>query len=124
MKYILKFIYSFILFGFIFSAQSEIKNIKVSGNVYRETESIPLEGANVMFTNQDDKMFGASTDRFGAFVITNLKPDLYNITISYIGFQDYKENIDLKSGQQYIVNATLSVESILMTKLEIISNID
>ena len=121
MNYIIKFLYSCIFIGFTFSLDSDIK---VSGNVYRETGNIPLEGANVLFTNSKNKTFGASTDKFGAFVITNLKPDLYSITISYIGFQDYKKDIDLKSGQQYTVNATLSVESILMTKLEIISNVE
>ena len=121
MNYIIKFLYSCIFIGFTFSLDSDIK---VSGNVYRETGNIPLEGANVLFTNSKNKTFGASTDKFGAFVITNLKPDLYSITISYIGFQDYKKDIDLKAGQQYTVNATLSVESILMTKLEIISNVE
>ena len=115
-KYILSFCISFtILIG------STIE-ISVSGTVIRENNNAPLEGANVVFVSEGGEEFGASTDVSGKFNLNNLPSGKYNVTISFIGFQDYKENIILDDNKTYTINASLNIQPIIMAKLEIISD--
>ena len=44
--------------------------------------------------------------------------------VSFIGYEDYRENIKILKGKIYNVNVTLNIEPILMAKLEIISELD
>ena len=115
-KFILSFCTSFtILIG------STIE-ISVSGTVLRESNNVPLEGANVVFVFESGEEFGASTDVSGKFNLNNLPSGKYNVTISFIGFQDYKENIILDDNKTYTINASLNIQPIIMAKLEIISD--
>ena len=115
-KFILSFCISFtILIG------STIE-ISVSGTVIRENNNAPLEGANVVFVSEGGEEFGASTDVSGKFNLNNLPSGKYNVTISFIGFQDYKENIILDNNKTYTINASLNIQPIIMAKLEIISD--
>ncbi len=115
-KFILSFCISFtILIG------STIE-ISVSGTVIRENNNAPLEGANVVFVSEGGEEFGASTDVSGKFNLNNLPSGKYNVTISFIGFQDYKENIILDDNKTYTINASLNIQPIIMAKLEIISD--
>ena len=97
-------------------------NVSVSGKVLRENNNAPLEGANVVFVSEAGEVFGASTDVSGKFNLENLPSGRYNVTISFIGFQDYKDNIILDDDKIYTVNAALNIQPIIMAKLEIISN--
>ena len=63
-------------------------NVSVSGKVLRENNNAPLEGANVVFVSEAGEVFGASTDVSGKFNLENLPSGRYNVTISFIGFQD------------------------------------
>ena len=115
-KFILSFCISFtILIG------STIE-ISVSGTVIRENNNAPLEAANVVFVSEGGEEFGASTDVSGKFNLNNLPSGKYNVTISFIGFQDYKENIILDDNKTYTINASLNIQPIIMAKLEIISD--
>ena len=115
-KFILSFCISFtILIG------STIE-ISVSGTVLRESNNVPLEGANVVFVFESGEEFGASTDVSGKFNLNNLPSGKYNVTISFIGFHDYKENIILDDNKTYTINASLNIQPIIMAKLEIISD--
>mgnify|MGYP003329897147 FL=1 len=97
---------------------------KVSGTVYRNEKNIPLQGANVIFKGQSGDEYGASTDNNGMFNINEISPGDYNIKISFIGFEDFSKSILIESGKVYKVDAILSIEPILMAKLEIISEVE
>tara|TARA_Y100000590_G_scaffold77997_1_gene86593 strand:- start:8047 stop:10515 length:2469 start_codon:yes stop_codon:yes gene_type:complete len=97
-------------------------DISVSGTVQRENNRIPLEGANVVFTSNSGKVLGTTTDASGKFNLNNIQSGQYNITITFIGFQDYKDNIILENGKHYTINAFLNIQPIVMAQLEIISN--
>ena len=96
----------------------------VNGTVYKDGTKIPLQGANVLFINEAGGEFGASTDANGRYAIGNMPGGDYTVTISFIGYDDYSKSIMVKNGKKYQIDATLSVEPILMAKLEIISEID
>jgi len=93
----------------------------VVGKVLSSSEEMPLQGANVTFKN-GDKEYGATTDVMGVYSISNLAPGNYTITISFIGFEDYKEDILIEDGKVYTIDAELIIQPIVMAKLEIISD--
>ncbi|GIR89485.1 MAG: TonB-dependent receptor [Candidatus Neomarinimicrobiota bacterium] len=110
---------------FIFSiALGSDNQSSVNGTVYKDGTKIPLQGANVLFINEAGGEFGASTDANGRYAIGNMPGGDYTVTISFIGYDDYSKSIMVKNGKKYQIDATLSVEPILMAKLEIISEID
>ena len=97
---------------------------KVSGTVYRNEKNIPLQGANVIFKGRSGNEYGASTDNNGMFDINEISPGDYNIKISFIGFEDFSKSIVIEPNKVYKVDAILSIEPILMAKLEIISEVE
>ena len=122
MKFSIKISY---LCFFIFSiALGDDNQSSVNGTVYKDGTKIPLQGANVLFINEAGGEFGASTDANGRYAIGNMPGGDYTVTISFIGYDDYSKSIMVKNGKKYQIDATLSVEPILMAKLEIISEID
>ena len=111
----------FILFSYIFA---DNHNTNVSGTVFRNEIDVPLQGANILFKSQSGKEYGASTDNNGVYNISGIAPGKYAIKISFIGFEDFNKSIIIESGKVYQVDAFLSIEPILMAKLEIISEVD
>ena len=116
------FKYSIVLF-FTFLNGDDHETV-VSGTVYRNEKNIPLQGANVVFRSESGQQYGASTDTNGMFNISEISPGNYDIKISFIGFEDYSKNIIIETGKVYKVDAILSIEPILMAKLEIISEVE
>jgi outer membrane receptor for ferrienterochelin and colicin len=57
----------------------------IEGHVYNSLNKAPLEYASIILTDTD---IGAISDSLGLFKINNIKPGLYNLKISYTGFQD------------------------------------
>ena len=122
MKFSIRIIFLCVL---IFSiAFSDDHDFNVSGTVYRDGTKIPLQGANVLYVNKVGGEFGASTDANGRYAISSVPGGDYTVTISFIGYDDYRKSILIESGKKYQIDAILSIEPILMAKLEIISEID
>jgi outer membrane receptor protein involved in Fe transport len=70
---------------------------KIAGTVVEQNTGEPLPGVNVVI---DGTQLGASTDTDGFFAILNIPPDVYTVTISYIGYNnvqvtDVKVSVDL-----------------------------
>ena len=122
MKFSIKRIF---LYAFTFSiALGDDHDFNVSGTVYRDGTKIPLQGANVLYVNTVGSEFGASTDENGRYAISSVPGGDYTVTISFIGYDDYRKSILIESGKKYQIDAILSIEPILMAKLEIISEVD
>lgn len=114
------FIFSF-LFSFIYS---ESNDTVISGTVSRNEKNIPLQGANILLESNSGKEYGASTDRNGIFNISDVSEGGYSLIISFIGYEDYLKNIQIENGKIYTIDAVLSIQPILLAKLEIISETD
>jgi hypothetical protein len=56
----------------------------IEGRVYDEINNEPIIGANVIIAGTT---IGASTDIDGNYKIDGLKATLYNIEVSYIGYE-------------------------------------
>jgi hypothetical protein len=56
----------------------------VNGYIFDSKSQLPLFGANVIIEGTEK---GAISDENGFFEISEIKPQSYNLTISYIGYQ-------------------------------------
>lgn len=82
----------------------------INGRVLDNTET-PLPGANVIAVHvPTGSVYGAITDFDGFYRMTNMKSGgPYNLTISYVGFEDFVKNgINLSLGESKRVSATLA----------------
>jgi len=79
----------------------------ISGTV-KDTTGGVLPGAQI--TLQPGAATAAANAQ-GDFVIQNVKPGTYTVTISVVGFKDSVSTINVSAGQNALVNATLAVSS-------------
>ena len=89
----------------------------INGYIYDSKSQLPLLGANVIIEGTDK---GAITDENGFFEISKIKPQSYNLSVSYIGYQSKKIfNIIIKSkGNQtleiYLIESAQELEEIIL----------
>ena len=110
----------FLLLSFPF-ADDDGQN-RVNGSVVNKSKGMPLQGANVQLKGDNDQKYGATTDIEGKFNIDDIEDGKYKISISFIGFDDYRGNVSIVSGKTYKVDAVLEIQPIVMSRLEIISD--
>jgi len=89
---------------FTFSIASA-QNAIIKGQVTDEKTKEPLAGAYVHF---DNKNGGAITDAFGQFSITKIPAGIYEIKISYVGYKEFKKQVELIENKT--TNITISLE--------------
>ena len=116
--------YSKTIIFFITVLFSIIYGANLSGTIFKHDSNLPLQGANILFKSETGKEYGASSDSNGEFNISDISAGNYTVIISFIGYEDYKKSILIETGKVYKVDAFLSIEPILMAKLEIISEVD
>ena len=107
MGLILRLIYFIIIANsFLFAKDGVIK-----GKVTDSLNGSALIGANVVVEGTN---LGAATDAGGEYIIKQLDPGTYTIMVSYIGYQSYKETINLNRGQKLSKDLALKPEAIEM----------
>jgi len=76
--------------GTVFAAGTNIE-----GYVTDAQTGGPLPGANVFLTGTS---MGAATDAEGKYLIQDIPPGKYTITVSYIGYKSEKLTVDIRQG--------------------------
>ncbi len=90
---------------------------KLNGYIFDSKSQLPLTGANIIIKGTDK---GAISNEDGFFEISNIKPESYNLSISYLGYQSKKIfNVIIKSkGNQtleiYLLESTQELEEIIL----------
>ena len=84
-----------------------LQSNNVDGNVVREDKENPLQGANIILLGDNGKQYGATTDDGGRFSIIEVEDGSYKLSISFIGFEDYKENVIIVIGGDGFMLSTL-----------------
>ncbi len=79
----------------------------VSGTV-KDTAGAVLQGAQIAL---QPTATAVASDAQGNFVITNLTPGTYTVTISYVGFNNSVTTVEVKPGQTTPLTATMTVSS-------------
>lgn len=76
----------------------------ITGVVYDAETNAPLPGANIIL---DGTSFGVATGLDGTFTIAGVAPGNYTMTVSFIGYTDYSEDITVGSDD---MNVTVRLE--------------
>ncbi len=105
----------------IFLSAAFLNGSQITGKVIQKGNNTPLQGANVLFTSGDGAEFGASCDVNGVYKIEDIVKGEYKVIVSFIGYEDFRDNVQIEEDKAYTINASLSISPILMAKLEIIS---
>ena len=90
---------------------------KLNGYIFDSKSQLPLLGANVIIEGTEK---GAISNENGYFEISEIKPESYNLTVSYIGYQSKKIfNVIIKSkGNQtleiYLLESTQKLDEIIL----------
>lgn len=102
----------FLAFGFISISYAQVTTSSMNGTI-RDT-SAPLPGASIKATHTPTgTVYTVTSNANGRYSIANMRVGgPYTIEITYVGFQAEKvENIFLKLGEPFLLNATLRDES-------------
>ena len=90
-----KLLFLLTLFLIFHGALLAVDNGKIKGLVLDEVTGDPLPYANVFL---DGTSFGSSTDLYGKFLILEVPPGSYTISVRYIGYKQQDEPIEVPSG--------------------------
>lgn len=103
-----------------------ITTAELSGNISDSSNSA-LEGANIIAVHEPTGTTYGATSRDGGFYnIPNMKVGgPYSVTVSYIGYQNETEsNLTLNLGSSSMLNFSLQVDSISLSGVDVIGEID
>ena len=84
----------FLFFSFSFFGFSQVHTIE---GVVKDEGDIAIAFANIVLEDTEDASIiaGTTTNDDGAFKLENLKPSVYNIRISYLGYGSFSAKIKL-----------------------------
>lgn len=94
-----------ILFIMFIINQLFAANGRIQGFVTDATTDEALPGANVFF---EGTSIGGATDVDGAYIITDVPPGSYTISVVYIGYEKVSFSLDIGDGQSIDRNITMN----------------
>ena len=98
------------LFIFIISVSTKHgQSATIQGIVSDSLSGNNLIGANVFL---QETSLGAATDDEGAFIIKNITPGVYNVKVTYIGYNSIEVELDLSEPKTYDKNFYLNYTTI------------
>ncbi|MDZ7690739.1 MAG: TonB-dependent receptor [Balneolaceae bacterium] len=86
----------------------------INGYVTDSETGETLIAANIAL---EDTRKGTSTNTSGYYTITNIEPGTYNVIVSYIGYQNYRQEISLASGEYLRLDIELTPEGVQMEEI-------
>ncbi|HNR56807.1 MAG TPA: TonB-dependent receptor, partial [Flavobacteriales bacterium] len=89
-------------------------NLTISGYVKDASTGETMIGANVYAR---ETMTGATTNTYGYYVL-NLPPGRYTVVMSYVGYEDHVQEVDLKEDLK--LNITAKVKVITAKEFEVV----
>ncbi len=119
-----KLLLSAALFFSMFSVMAQVTTSNIRGTV-TDDQNAPLMGANVVAIHTPTgTKYGAISNEDGRFNLLNLRVGgPYDVTISYIGFKEQKQNdVFLSLGKTLNINANLLTESQALDEVVVVSD--
>jgi len=94
--------------------------LQIKGQVQDTLQKMPLYQASVVLSRAKDSVMVAKTraDQAGNFVFTVLKPDTFNLMITYPGYVDYAENLTLADSRNMglinMITRAVALENVIV----------
>lgn len=100
--------------------QTIFSQVKITGKVVTKG-NIAIEGANVIVSNENKGKKGIMSDTDGAFSITLKENGIYNVVITFVGYESYTNKVTISGNQKIDLGIILLKESTeLLQSVEII----
>ena len=91
---------------------------KIEGKVTLE-DGMPMSGATVYIKTLDK---GTVTDFDGNFILDDIEEGLYDVSISYVGFETVMQSVTVSAGQTTTLNTTLKETDSMLNEVIITSS--
>ena len=113
---------NFLRINLLFLLISSLYSFSISGFIKDSSdgEPIPFTTATISYQDSDKILKGTSADIDGYYILTNVDPGEYNLSISIIGYQIYNQLITVDSENKRI-NVNLTAEAINFNEVSISS---
>ncbi|CAN5424177.1 hypothetical protein BH23BAC1_BH23BAC1_27300 [soil metagenome] len=119
-----KSILSLIILIISVQASAQTRGYVVYGTVLSQQDNTSLPGANVMLTRtSDDTTTGAATDLEGNFSIENVAPGNYILSINYVGYNVFRQEVRVQNSDLNLGNLALTEEARLLGEVEVIGRV-
>lgn len=116
----MKNLFSLLIFLFSLPLFSQNNTQNIRGQVVDELSKYPLIGATIQFVNTADNK-GAVTDVDGKYILSEVKPGRYTLSISYLGYKPIiLPNTVVTSGKEVILDINME-EDIASLKEVVVS---
>lgn len=103
---------TFVLLLFLVSGQLLSQELKVKGRVLDQGNQSPLMGASISLISTADstKRFGAIADSLGDFVLINIPRESYRLSVSFKGYAEFNQSVNLTDGISELGKIALKFE--------------
>src|ERR1700759_1750875 len=92
----------------------------IFGKVVRADNKSIIQGANVFLSNSS---YGTATQFDGSFILKNVKPGQYLLTVAHLGYADYTETV-LVSDKQVELRIEMKPQPIMLREVNITTKAD
>ncbi len=96
-------------FFLLLAGPSAAQTGTIRGFVTDESDAQPLPGVNVILTNPAGALYGAATDTDGFYAVSRVPVGAYTLRASYIGYDDYEQDVTIVDGGIQTINIAISV---------------
>ena len=79
----------------LLAGEALAQNAVLRGYVRDLDDGQPMQGVNVILTNEGDAFLGAATDRDGFFAVSGIAPGRYFLEGRYVGYIIHRDTLDL-----------------------------
>lgn len=81
----------------------------------------PLESVSIQFVSKDNGgSYGTTTNRYGVYAISGLRPGLYDAVFSYVGYETCRRaNVILSLGEDYVLDVEMVIDNNLLKDIDI-----
>lgn len=94
---------------FIVVATVHAQTATIRGFVTDSADGQPLPGVNVILTDSGGNLFGAAADTDGFYGISRVPPGNYKLKASFVGFDDFEQDVVMVADQIQTLNIELRV---------------
>lgn len=94
----------------------------IKGKIVDAVSQTPLSGASVVISESNPKL-GTITDSEGNFKLLNVKPGRYNISVSFIGYENYlSREVLVGTGKEVVLNAGIKELPEVIDEVKVMAN--
>jgi len=90
-------------------AAASAQTATIRGFVTDASDGQPMPGVNVILTQPGGDLIGSATDTDGFYGISRVDPGVYQLTASFIGYEDYEQSVTMVSDEIQTLNIELKI---------------